>query len=152
MSQINSNTKDDFQVVFLLSCFVGHPVCHSLCIRSINAASLFSIETTVMFHKKKYYTIICLGKVIVQGVPKNMGIQWRIRYRLCYELAIVIPNFKSHNIIMSARVYFMKRVKDCKDVSKCLRKMCSEDWQVYSVCILQFSWFTKSVQPYAVKT
>ena len=29
MSQINSNTKDDFQVVFLLSCFVGHPVCYS---------------------------------------------------------------------------------------------------------------------------
>ena len=28
-----------------------------------------------------------------------------------------IPNFKSHNIIMSARVYFLKRVKDCKDVS-----------------------------------
>ena len=26
MSQINSNTKDEFQVVFLLSCFVGHPV------------------------------------------------------------------------------------------------------------------------------
>ena len=26
MSQINSNTKDDFQVVFLMSCFVGHPV------------------------------------------------------------------------------------------------------------------------------
>jgi len=28
-----------------------------------------------------------------------------------------MPNFKSHDIIMSARVYFMKRVKDCKDVS-----------------------------------
>ena len=26
MSQINSNTKDEFQVVLLLSCFVGHPV------------------------------------------------------------------------------------------------------------------------------
>ena len=26
MSQINSNIKDDFQVVLLLSCFVGHPV------------------------------------------------------------------------------------------------------------------------------
>ena len=26
MSQINSNTKDDFQVVLLLSYFVGHPV------------------------------------------------------------------------------------------------------------------------------
>ena len=32
-------------------------------------------------------------------------------------ISILIPNFKSHNIIMSARVYFMKRVKDCKDVS-----------------------------------
>jgi len=31
-------------------------------------------------------------------------------------ISIVTPNFKSHNIIMSARVYFMKRVKDCKDV------------------------------------
>ena len=28
-----------------------------------------------------------------------------------------IPNFKSHNIIMSARVYFMKTVNSCKDVS-----------------------------------
>ena len=26
MSQINSNIKDDFKVVLLLSCFVGHPV------------------------------------------------------------------------------------------------------------------------------
>ena len=28
-----------------------------------------------------------------------------------------VPNFKGHNIIMSDRVYFMKRVKDYKDVS-----------------------------------
>ena len=26
MSQINSKIKEDFQVVLLLSCFVGHPV------------------------------------------------------------------------------------------------------------------------------
>ena len=45
-----------------------------------------------------------------------MGIQGRIRYRLCYELALHAPNFKTHNIIMSARVYFMKMVKDCKNV------------------------------------
>ena len=37
----------------------------------------------------------------------------------------------------------MKRVKDCKDVFSCLRKMNSEDGQVYSVCKLQFSCFTK---------
>jgi len=36
MSQINSNTKDDFQAVLLLSCFVGHPVGISLkcCVES----------------------------------------------------------------------------------------------------------------------
>ena len=66
-----------------------------------------------------------------------MGIQWRIRYRLSYEF-IVIPNFKSHDIIISARVYFMKRVKDCKDVSIMSPKMNSEFGQVYSVCILHF--------------
>jgi len=30
---------------------------------------------------------------------------------------IVIPDFTSHNSIMSARVYFIKKVKVCKDVS-----------------------------------
>ena len=32
-------------------------------------------------------------------------------------ISIVIPNFKSHNIIMSARAYFMKRVKDVSIMS-----------------------------------
>ena len=32
-------------------------------------------------------------------------------------ISIVIHDFKSHNIIMSARVYFMKTVNGCKDVS-----------------------------------
>ena len=59
-------------------------------------------------------------------------------------ISIVMPNFKTHNI-MSARVYFIKRVKDCKDVSICLRKMNSEDGKVYFVCILQFSCFIKTV-------
>ena len=44
---------------------------------------------------------------------------------------------------MSARFYFMKSVKDCKDVSIMSRKMSSEDRQVSSVCILQFFCFTK---------
>ena len=39
---------------------------------------------------------------------------------------------------MSARVDFMKGIKDCKDVSI----MNSDDGQVYSVCVLQFSCFT----------
>ena len=44
---------------------------------------------------------------------------------------------------MSARVYFMKRVKDCKDVSIMSPQDEQEDGQVYSVCTLQFSCFTK---------
>ena len=30
MSKINSKIKDDFQVVLLLSCFVGHPVLYMI--------------------------------------------------------------------------------------------------------------------------
>ena len=33
------------------------------------------------------------------------------------RISIIISNFKSHNISMSARVYFMKRVKGYKNVS-----------------------------------
>ena len=40
-----------------------------------------------------------------------------IRYRLCYELALQYLICKTMNIIMSARVYLMKTVKGCKDVS-----------------------------------
>ena len=31
-----------------------------------------------------FYTYVC----IIQGVQKDMGIQWRIQYRLCFELAL----------------------------------------------------------------
>ena len=63
-------------------------------------------------------------------------------------ISILIPNYKSHNIIMSARAYFMKRVKDCKDVY-CVYNVSSryEQWrrQGHSVCILQFSCFSTTV-------
>ena len=52
-------------------------------------------------------------------------------------ISIVIPNFKSH---MSARVYFMKRVKDYKDMSIMSPQV--EQWRRTSLlCILQFSCF-----------
>ena len=53
-------------------------------------------------------------------------------------ISIVIPDFKSHNSIMFAKVYFMKNVKDCKDVSIMSPQDEHEDGQVYYVCILQF--------------
>ena len=46
----------------------------------------------------------------------------RIRYCLCYEFAF---DFKSHNIVMYARVCLMKKGKDCKDVFI----MCPQDEQ-----------------------
>ena len=49
-------------------------------------------------------------------------------------ISIVIPNFKSYNIIMSARVYFMKRVKDCKDVS--IMSPQDEQWRRTSLLFL----------------
>ena len=49
-------------------------------------------------------------------------------------ISIVIPNFKRNNIIMSARVYFMKTVKDCKDVS--IMSPHDEQWRRTSLLCL----------------
>ena len=49
-------------------------------------------------------------------------------------ISIVIPNFKSHKIIMSAIVYFMKRVKDCKDMS--IMSPQDEQWKGTSLLYL----------------
>ena len=45
---------------------------------------------------------------------------------------------------VSARVYFMKRVEDCRNCvyNVSARWTVKTDGQVYSVCILQFSCFT----------
>ena len=44
---------------------------------------------------------------------------WEISdaFDIVFVMNQVIPIFKSHSIIMSARVYFMKTVNGCKDVS-----------------------------------
>ena len=44
---------------------------------------------------------------------------------------------------MSDRVYLMKRVKDCKDVS--IMSPQDVQWRQGQVCILQFSCFTKYI-------
>ena len=62
-------------------------------------------------------------------------------------ISIVIPTYKSHNIIMSARVYFIKRVKDRKDVY-----IMSLQDEVNSVRILQFFCFTKYWTPMVIET
>ena len=46
------------------------------------------------------------------GCPKKNGNSVTNWISSLLWISIVIPNFRSHNIIMSARVYFMKRVND----------------------------------------
>ena len=62
----------------------------------------------------------------IQGVPKKHGNSVTNSISSLLWISIVIPNFNSHNNIMSARVYFMKRVKDCKDVS--IMSLQDEQW------------------------
>ena len=73
------------------------------------------------------------------GCPKKQGNSMTNSISSLLWISIVIPNFKSHNIIMSARVKVIKTVNGCKDVSI----MYPQDEQWYSVCILQFSCFPK---------
>ena len=49
------------------------------------------------------------------GCPKKHGNSVTISTLLL--ISIVIPDFASHSIIMSAKVYYVKKVKDCKYVS-----------------------------------
>jgi len=45
----------------------------------------------------------------IQGVPINMGNKWQYLRSSLLIISIVIPDFKSYNLIMSAIVYFMKQ-------------------------------------------
>ena len=68
------------------------------------------------------------------GCPNKHGnsvTNW-ISSLLC--ISNVIPNFKIHNIIMSARIYFMKRVNGYKDVS--LMSPQDEQWRRTSLLCL----------------
>ena len=48
------------------------------------------------------------------------------------RISIVIPDFKSHNLIMSARVYFMKTVNGCNNVTV----ISLQDEQCRRICLL----------------
>ena len=76
-------------------------------------------ENTIIFRIQytKYNGIISpVYTVGPSGCPKKHGNSVTNWISSLLWISIVIPNFKSHSIIMSARGYFMKRVKDCKDV------------------------------------
>ena len=63
------------------------------------------------------WVTICANIYYCTGCPKKHGNSVTNSISPLLYISIVIPNFKSHNIIMSARVYFIKMVNGCKDAS-----------------------------------
>ena len=59
MSQINSNTKDDFQVALLLSCFVGHPVQITLVLLEGNDS--FGVLSRFVLYSINVYCTACFN-------------------------------------------------------------------------------------------
>ena len=58
MSKINSNIKDDFQVVLLLSCFMGHPVAET-------TAEILqtTLRSYLKFVHRKYFSLVSNDKL-----------------------------------------------------------------------------------------
>ena len=100
-----------------------------------------SLEIWLLFFPKLEYT----------GCSKKHGNSVTNWISSLLWISIVIFNFKSHNITMSARVQFMNTVNGCKDVSIMYPQ--DEQWRRTSLLCLytEVSLFYK-VQPYAVKT
>ena len=72
--------------------------CEQLTLIQSDISPIDSIVSVIVI-KRNFYT------VEIQGVPKNMGIQWRIGYRLCYELALYYLISKA--IIVSCLLEFI---------------------------------------------
>ena len=66
---------------------------------------------------------------LTTGCPNKKGNSVTNSISSLLLISIVIPNFKNHNIIMSARVYFIIAVNGCKDddVSILSTTVCSQN-------------------------
>ena len=83
----------------------------------LRARSLYSSHVVHVLCGAIFWPLDVSCWILIQGVPKKHGNTVTNSISSLLWISIVIPNYKSHNIIMSARVYLMKTVKDCKDVS-----------------------------------
>ena len=84
-------------------------------------------------------TTKCLSKFWIRfiygtGCPKKHWNSVKNWISSLLWISIVLPSFKSHNIIMYARVYFMKMVKNCKYVS--IMSPQDEEWRRTSLLCL----------------
>ena len=93
--------------------------------------------------KSGYNCPLSPNRLSSTGCPKKHGNSVTNSISSLLWISIVIPKFKSHNIIMSARVYFMKRVKDCKD--EFIISPQDEQWRRTSLLCLYTSIFLFSL-------
>ena len=97
---------------------------------------LISLTTTVIFISNP--CIFCRwfrsSGLNCTGCPNKHGNSVTNSISSILWISIVIPNFKSHNITTSARVYFMKRVNGCKNVS--IMSPQNEQWRRVSLLCL----------------
>ena len=102
---LNTLTCNVFSLYFL-GCALGPKIF----LRIVN-----SFYWTFCFHSCfKFFNTCCSSKI---GCPKKHGNSVTNSISSLLWISIVIPNFKRHNIMSAARVYFMKTVNGCKDVS-----------------------------------
>ena len=72
----------------------------------------FIFEVWSYFHFQENAGFLQCFDYSSTGCPKKHGNSVMNSISSLLWISIVIPNFRRHNIIMSGRVYFMKRVKD----------------------------------------
>ena len=103
-----------YQLICILLTFLETTNFIKLFFQIIYFLTKWPIIITLTIHRKKRSMVLIY---LCTRCPEKHGNSVTNSISSLLWISIVIPNFKSHNIIMSARVYFMKRVKDCKDMS-----------------------------------
>ena len=108
------------------------------------SVTICTVRTRKLWKRRRHYS-----NTLDTGCPNKHGNSVPNSISSLLWISIVIPNFKSHNITMSNRVYFMKTVNGCKDVF--IMSLQDEQWRRTSLLCL-YTVILLFYQPYAVKT
>ena len=109
------NTRSQSRIINLIDIWFLQDVAYysTVSIKNCQKTSLTPSSNFLIYH----FCFLWNFSSLTTGCLKKHGNSVTNSISSLLWISIVIPNFKSHNIIMSARVYFMKTVNGCKDVS-----------------------------------
>ena len=94
---------------------VINPINNPRYLRVFYHTNLVLLKGIQNYHLCKFHVRISTIPIIYRVSQKHGNSVTNWKSSLLW-ISIVIPNFKCHTIIMSARVYIMNRVKVCKDM------------------------------------